>query len=163
MADGYMLSPADYALFKEMARYFRTVVRSRQHDPSNGRNDTEDSEVYVAKTSGSGIPARSGTTAGKLACDIYRIVSDVLEVYPASLQKDVYNLTLAPITALYVPVAKAKNGTWIALESGGTATCVKTIGGVLTTDLSTITPADVTHFLAIDSTGCVRRCPKSGC
>jgi hypothetical protein len=78
-------------------------------------------EVYVAKTPTTGIPARSGTTLGEAACDIYRVVSAVVEAVPSFSEK-VYNLQPSAVGGdTYIGIKRDKYGTWIADTGGGSA------------------------------------------
>lgn len=146
---GYYLSEGDRKALTELLREHRQRPPNATNRPDPEGEDWFTPEVYIAKTPPEGIPALvegpdTGTELGEgdepgfADCDIYRIItfSGNPELVPVSgLSKRVYNLTpdspdesttgTADVISgavagnIWIPVARDKFGSWMALTGAG--------------------------------------------
>lgn len=128
----FFLSDDDVKVLKrlladaERLGFGRTVDKPTR--TPNTRTDDDDRgyyqapEMYVARPNDStGLPARSGTTPGKVECSIYRIIDQsgtLTLVDNEGTDKDVHNIFELGIGQTYIPVWRDKWGNWIATPPG---------------------------------------------
>lgn len=122
MNDGFVLSAEDRSILREIVSEY---TRSRQMGAAfRGTGSPQQStDVYFAKND-YGIPARYGTIPGSAECVVCRINQQTFEIEPIQvgddyLRKTIYNVSDVDITDEYVPIAKSKNGKWLAVTAGG--------------------------------------------
>lgn len=118
----YFLTGKDHALVKELLDAHRSGnIRFKSPKATRReRDDTQSPDVYIAKLSGSGIPALAAGTPegtpdvpGKADCDIYQINDDdELVQAPSSFSREVYNLSVSVLSKPYVLIHRDKYGDW---------------------------------------------------
>lgn len=86
---------------------------------NTGRGLSTNFASWIVKTPSGGIPARSGTTAGKASCTIYLLDSST-DTLSSSDSVDVYNLEDTDVDGdIYIGAMRDKQGNYIADRAGG--------------------------------------------
>lgn len=118
MADARLLSEVDSALLKRIIqKEVRRELASRGLTRDDDEGDSQD--IYIAKvpSASDSIPARSGTTAGSLDCDIYKIdITDASIDAVTDIQRKVYNpygCKLYKAAHPYFEIRRTKHGLWV--------------------------------------------------
>jgi hypothetical protein len=185
MADGYFLTPDDYALFQLLVDDYR----KRTANPRTRGRDDEDSiqspGTYVAlpqttisalSYSGTSETPGEGDTPGSGLCDIYRLVEDSgKRLYKVLESQTVYNLSRESLSD-WTLVHRDKFGEWYTSgivptatdETTGTDSDVGTgtsyCYGIPGVDFGLIPVEDEpSYVLGISSGGCLVRILTGNC
>lgn len=121
-----MVGKIQYSLSDDDVRFLKNLDRLG-HTPLLGSHLTSEravinpaGQVYIANVTSS-IPARSGTTPGTAACDIYEVrwkssagtSQDTELISLSSVSENVYNLSASAVAAGYYVVRRERFGYWV--------------------------------------------------
>ena len=111
-----------YTFSKDAARQIQNVIRRVERvRPAQAKppKPITQASAYIAKTGGSGIPARSGTTPGSASVALYRInyagtLVPVVDDTSAAIEILVYNVSSSAVAAnAYVQVKQEVFGRYV--------------------------------------------------
>lgn len=120
MADGYVLSPSDVKVLKELVQWKKSRLNNTRIGQPDDMQDGMPLEIYVAKVPSSGIEGRDGINVSSARCRIYKKNKDDELTAVSSYEKQVFNLSSESVPEnSWVLVERDKYGTWWVTEIAG--------------------------------------------
>lgn len=187
MADGYFLTPDDYALFQLLVADYRRRTANPRITGREDEDSVQSPATYVAlpqttisalSYSGTSETPGEGDTPGSGLCDIYRLVEDSgKRLYKVLENQTVYNLSREVVDG-WTLVHRDKFGEWYTagivtsdlsnIDDTGTDTDAGTGTGycydIPGVDFDLLpTEASPSYVLGINSRDCLVRVPLSTC